>query len=282
MVAWPATFKCNQNCLSCILNTRITSTIPDPSLVQVKNIIDELDPKNEILEIGGGEPTLRRELFDVLRYVKETKPDLYVFLVSNGRMFFYEKYVKKLAEISLSRFRIGVAFYGHTPEIHDFITQTRGSFKETVRGVINLLKYNIPVELRFIISRLNYKYLPDFGEFSSKKFNNVERFVLINMKYTGNAFLHKNILFVKISDVVPYATETVDIFWSANRDVRLFHFPLCILPEGYRKIAEGITKEEEELVFAPQCSECKLKSRCPRIWKTYAVLAGFDEFKPFK
>ena len=43
-----------------------------------------------------------------------------------------------------------------------------------------------------------------------------------------------------------------------------------------------LTKEEEELVFAPQCEKCKLKSACPRIWKTYANLAGFDEFKPIE
>ena len=52
------------------------------------------------------------------------------------------------------------------------------------------------------------------------------------------------------------------------------------MPEKYREIAKGVTKEEEELTFAPQCGKCKLKDVCPRIWKTYAFLAGFDEFEP--
>ena len=84
MVAWPATFKCNQNCISCILDTPITFKIPDPPLEQVKKLIDDMDPKKDILEISGGEPTLRKELFEVFDYVRETKPELYTFMVTNG------------------------------------------------------------------------------------------------------------------------------------------------------------------------------------------------------
>lgn len=272
------TFRCNNNCVSCILNTGVTSRLPDPPMKQITRVIDGINPKNDYFGISGGEPTLRNELFDVLQYARKRHPDLYIFLVSNGRMFFYREYTKKLADLNLDNFKVGIPLYGHTPKLHDSITRVKGSFAQAVGGIKNLLESGINIEVRTIINKLNYKYLEDIAKFVGG-FQDFDRFVLINMKYTGNAFLHKNVLFVKLSDVVPYATKAVDILRDFDINVRLYHFPLCILPEKYRTIAEGITKEEKELTFAPQCKNCKVKNKCPRIWKTYFISAGNEEFK---
>ena len=280
MVAWPATFKCNQNCISCILNTSVTSKIPNPPLEQVIKIIDEVDPKRDVLEISGGEPTLRDELFQILDYVNETKPDLYTFIVTNGVRIGERKYAEALVKHLPENHMIGVSMYADYPELHDFITRLKNSFNLTVEGIKNLLELGANVEIRYIISRLNYKRLPKFAEFCTNEFRGVKRYVLLNIKYTGNAFIARKILFIRISKVVPFATKAVDIFWDHNENVRLYHFPLCVLPQKYREIAKGVTKEEIELTFAPQCEKCKLKNECPRIWKTYVNLAGVDEFKP--
>lgn len=279
MTDWPMTFRCNNNCVSCILNTSVTSSIPDPPMEQITRVIDGINPKNDYFGVSGGEPTLRNELLDILRYARERHPDLYIFLVSNGRMFFYREYTKKLADLNLNNFRVGIPLYGHTPKLHDSITRVKGSFIQAVGGIKNLLESGIKVEVRTIIGKLNYKHLEDTAKFVGG-FQDIDRFVFINMKYTGNAFLHKNILFVKLSDVVPYATKAVDILRDFDIYVRLYHFPLCILPEEYRTIAEGVTKEEKELTFAPQCKNCKLRNKCPRIWKTYFISADKKEFKP--
>lgn len=280
MVAWPATFKCNQNCISCILNMSVATKIPDPPLEQVFSIIDKLDPKKDVLEITGGEPTLRNELFEVFDYINKNNPELYTFIVTNGVRLADKNYAKRLLETLPKNYMIGIAMYADYPSLHDFITRMKGSFEYTVKGIKNMLELGLNIEIRYIISRLNYKRLPKFAEFCTKHFKDVKRYILINMKYTGNAYIARKILFVKISDVVPYAIKAVEIFWEKNENVRLYHFPLCILPEKYREIAMGVTKEEEELTFAPQCEKCKLKEKCPRIWKTYANLAGFNEFKP--
>lgn len=280
MVAWPATFKCNQNCISCILNTTIVSKIPDPPLEQVFSIVDRLNPKKDVLEITGGEPTLRKELFEVLDYVNEKNPELYTFIVTNGVRLSDKKYVEMLVKHLPKNHMIGIAMYADYPSLHDFITRLKGSFEHTVRGVKNITEMGVNVEIRYVISRLNYKRLPPFAKFCTKEFEGVERYVLLNMKYTGNAYIARKVLFVKLTEVVPYAVNAVEVFWKRGEYVRLYHFPLCILPKKYREIAEGVTKEEEELTFAPQCKKCKLRSRCPRIWKTYTNIAGFDEFKP--
>ena len=283
MTDWPITFRCNNNCISCILDTHFYSRLQsDIPLKQIIDVIGSMKEKNNYLGVSGGEPTLRKEFFDILSYARKKHPDLYIFIVTNGRMFSYKSFTKKLADLDLGNYMVGVALYGHNREIHEKITRARNSFKQTVKGIKNLLSFNIPTEVRIIISKLNYKILPKISEFIVNNFKGVDRVVFINMKYTGNAFLNRNKIFVRVRDVAPYAEQATDILLESGFNTRLYHFPLCIIKRKYWDLAKGVTKDKRELCFAPQCKECIKKQDCPMIWKTYFELAGAEEFKPIK
>lgn len=280
MTDWPLTFKCNDNCISCINNTAIVSKIPDPPLEQIIEVIDKINPENDYFGISGGEPTLRKEFFQILEYAREKHPDLYLFIVTNGRMFFYKKFAQKLAELNLGNFRVGVALYGHNKKIHEAITCSKGSFEQTVKGIKNLLSFRTPVEVRTIINRINYKYLENLAKFIAKEFPAVDRVVFINMKITGNAYKNREKVLVKISNVVPYVEKAVKILREGKFETKLYHFPLCIIPENLREMAKGVTKgERHELTFVNECENCKLKKECPKIWRSYVGVVGKEEFK---
>lgn len=253
----------------------------DPFLWQIKNVIDSV-PENDSLCLTGGEPTLRREIFDILRYAREKHPNLYIFLVTNGRLFAHQEFTKRLVDLNLKNFMVGIAFYGHTKKLHEEITQTPKSYEEFVIGTKNLLKYGINVELRIIVNKINYKYMPDIAEFICREFQRVKRIVFVNMKYTGNAFIHRKKIFIKISESNPYVEKAVDILLKKGFNVRLFHFPFCTIKEKYWKLAKGVTKQTVELMFVKVCDHCEMKEECPRIWKTYYTLAGDKEFNPIK
>lgn len=283
MTDYPFTFKCNNNCITCINNTKIFGNRHDPPIEEIKKVIDGIDPTRDYFGVGGGEPTLSKHFFDLLRYARKKHPDMYIFITTNGRMFYYKDFVRKLANLKLGNFMVAVALYGHNSRLHDSITRVAGSFEQTCQGIKNLLSYKVPVEIRVIINKFNYKHLPEIAKLVSKEFPDIERFVFVNMKYTGNAFLNRDKVFVRISDVVPYALKGVKILQGSRINTRMYHFPLCILPEEFRGIAKGVTKAEvEELTFVDACEECKLRDECPRIWKTYVALFGDKEFKPIR
>ena len=251
----------------------------DPFLWQIKQVIDNI-PSNDSLCLTGGEPTLRKEMFSILEYARKKHPDLYIFLVTNGRLFAQETFTRRLAELNLGNFMVGIAIYGHKPEIHERITRRTGSFDDVVKGIKNLLKYNINVELRIIVNKINYRSMARMAEFICKEFSGVKRVVFINMKYTGNAFIYRKQLFVKITQSNPHVERAVDILLKNGFEVRLFHFPLCTIKKRYWELAKGVTKQVNELMFVKACERCEKKEECPMIWKTYYVLAGDDEFKP--
>lgn len=282
MTDWPLTFRCNNNCISCIVDSEKLRRGLDPKLEEIKKTIKVIDPKNDYIGISGGEPTLRKEFFDTLKYIREQQPKLYIFIVTNGRMFSYRSFTKKLADLNLGNYMVGVALYGHNQETHEKITRAKNSFKQTVKGIKNLLSFNIPTEVRIIISKLNYKTLPKISKFIINNFSGVDRVVFINMKYTGNALLNKDKIFVRVSDVVPYAEKAADILLENGFEPKLYHFPLCTIKRKYWDLAKGVTKDKRELCFAPQCEDCIKKQDCPMIWKTYFKLAGPEEFNPIK
>jgi len=276
MVDWPLTFKCNNNCLSCIYNMEMVDklNVGESKEEVTKRVIDKVRPY-DTLGLTGGEPTIMSKFFRILKYAKEKDPKMNVFIVSNGRMFYYRKFAEKVASIGLKNLKIGIAIYGHDKSTHEAITRIPGSFHQTEKGIKNLLELMIPVELRIIISRLNYKKLEDIARYIARDFRGVNRVVFINMKYTGNAYIHRKAL-------APYAEKAADILMQNRIEVKLFHFPLCVIKREYWNLAKGVTKQESELMFVETCKKCTKKDECPRIWKSYWVLAGGGEFRSIK
>ena len=277
MVDWPITFECNNNCISCIYDMDKMS-FPTPNAEEIKKVIDSISPEG-ILCMTGGEPTIRKEFLSFLKYAKKRNPNMNIFVVTNGRMFYYKKFVEKTVSVGLRNLRIGIAIYGHNEKVHDSITRISGSFKQTVKGAENLISKGIPVELRVIVNRMNYKNLENISNYITEKLSGTSRVVFINMKYTGNAYKNRKLVFVNYKDLVPYAERAADSLMKKNIDVRFFHFPFCTIKKKYWKIAKGVTKQKRELMFVKTCKKCKVKEECPMIWKGYWALAGEDEFK---
>lgn len=280
MVDWPLTFRCNNNCISCICNLEMVGRFKpaDPTVKQIKKVIDSVEP-GDTLCLTGGEPTIRKEFFKFLEYAKKRDPDMGVFIASNGRMFYYREFVERMVNIGLKDLVIGIALYGHNKETHDAITRIPGSFEQSIRGVKNLIEFGVPVELRVIVSNLNYRHLVDIAKYVVRNLKDIYRVVFINMKYTGNAYINKKVLFVRYKDLVPYTERATDLLLNNKIQVKLFHFPLCTIKKKYQDLAKGITKQKRELMFVKACEKCKVREECPMIWKTYWALAGDGEFK---
>ena len=94
------TARCNMNCTFCFAEP---DGAQDPSLDTVKRWIDDLtDPGKTLLQLSGGEPTVRDDLPEIVAYAKQVGCK-YVQLNSNGlRLAEDEAFVKRLADAGLS------------------------------------------------------------------------------------------------------------------------------------------------------------------------------------
>ncbi len=275
---FPVTFQCNNDCISCIFDTRQMKLMQDPLPESLQEFIGE-QKDEECIAFTGGEPTLSKHLFKLLKYTRQKWPEKHIFLVSNGRKFSEKNYARELAELKLGNFKVGIPIFSHNPAIHDEITRAKGSFDETIKGIENLIKLGVEVELRIIVNKMNYQEMSKTAEFIAKNLKGILRVVFINMKYTGNAFINRKKLFVRYSKLAPFVEKAANALIEKGFEVKLFHFPLCIIQEKYWNLAAGITKQENELVYSKNCRGCTVKDICPRIWISYLPLAGEKEFK---
>lgn len=278
---FPITFQCNSNCISCIYDTRQIKYKKSSPIHQQKDLIKQYD-WDDIIGITGGEPTLNKDLFEIIDFARNEFPEKEIFLVTNGRAFVSQDFVKRMAYLKLKRFKLGIPIYSHDPKIHDKITRVKGSWNETVKGIENLLENDFLVEIRVIVEKMNYRDLKKTAEFITEHFKGVGRVVFINIKYTGNAFLHRDKVFVRYTEAVPFVQKAADVLVKKGIETRLFHFPLCTIDRKYWHMATGITKSKRELTYLKQCLYCDVQEECPMIWKTYVVLAGTREFKPVR
>ena len=156
------TLECNIRCLHCYNFDRDTEgprcdpalPAPDPgfSLGEVLALLAELrDAGCLFVSLTGGEILSYPHLFEVLDRAREL--NLAVQLFSNGTL------LRPGVALRLGGYRnllgVSISVYGATPEVHDCITQVRGSWRRTMDGAERLRAQGVAVRLKLIGMRPN-------------------------------------------------------------------------------------------------------------------------------
>jgi len=110
------------------------------------------------VQLSGGEPLLRPDLEDIIRAVKEPSGLPYTILVSNGRLFTEEKYLK-LRALGVNQFSFSLDF---PDERHDTFRRSRGLYEHLSHLVPTLAAHGFDdVALNTAITRDNLGSLVD-------------------------------------------------------------------------------------------------------------------------
>jgi len=164
------TDRCNLNCLSCWrrgwseeqLKKRFEQEMSDERLLKLVDEAVELGAK-EIAFVGGGEPLMRSVTLELFKKMK--KYGLIGDLVTNGTLFTKES-IELLVKIGWDRIKFSID--GPDPEIHDYLRQTKGAFKTTIKNIKLFSKMKKKYKsdkpiliIQSVLSVENYKKLPE-------------------------------------------------------------------------------------------------------------------------
>jgi len=142
--------QCNLKCIHCF---NITDRRRKPlGTAEMKHVIDELFAIGTVLLIfTGGEVFLRKDLRELIEYAD--KKDFLIRILTNGTLIGDNeiKILKKFRVISVQ-----VSIFSHIPEIHDFITNEKGSFAKSIKAIKKLIKNNINVEIATPLMKVNF------------------------------------------------------------------------------------------------------------------------------
>jgi radical SAM protein with 4Fe4S-binding SPASM domain len=144
------TFRCQNDCIHCYAGG--PHETPELSTEQWQQVIDKLsDTGVFIITFTGGEPTLREDLPQLLLYAQNK--GIVTGLITNGRKLKDTVYVKVLEDSGLDF--VQITLESDKAEIHDAMTNSAGSWAETVEGIKNAAKSKIYVSTNTTLSKRN-------------------------------------------------------------------------------------------------------------------------------
>ncbi len=231
-----ATNSCNSNCIMCPqppskedISSRIKELLDILSLIKVPPIS---------LGITGGEPLLLGDgLIEILAVLKEKFPDTAVHILTNGRLLAYRDLAKKIGGIGHQNLVMGIPLFSDNPEEHDYIVQAKGSFDQTLQGILNSARFNIPIEIRTVLHKQTITRLMSLCSYIYKNLPFVVHVALMGMEHMG--YVKKNFQQLWI-DPIDYKNELENAvkFLNYRRiNVSIYNLQLCVIPKSIWSMA---------------------------------------------
>lgn len=135
------TKKCNYKCKGCssaspvyTRNFKINNE-KEMTLDEIKSIIDQVAWFKPFIYLNGGEPTLRQDLLEIIKYIKEKK--LVCALTTNASLLNLE-FVRELVNNNLDFLSVSI---DGTEKFHDQVRGVNGAYKKAVSGINDLIKF---------------------------------------------------------------------------------------------------------------------------------------------
>jgi mycofactocin biosynthetic radical S-adenosylmethionine protein MftC len=152
-VTWEMTMRCNLSCIHCLSGAGEAS-VNEMDYGECIRLIDQLSAMKVFqVNIGGGEPFMRDDFIDLLRYAHAKG---IVTCVSTNGMLIDERLARKLSALKMLYLQISMD--GATPEVNDSI-RGKGTYTKILKSMDMLSHQDVPFSINLVLTRLNYPQL---------------------------------------------------------------------------------------------------------------------------
>lgn len=256
---------CNSRCIMCP-QTQLDNI--NHYYQQSKYILDLVKDTPKYLCITGGEPTiLKKEYLDLLSRIKKKFPNIGLQVLTNGKNFADFDFAKNSVINSPIDTLYAIPLYSANPELHDTIVRSRGSFNETVYGILNLYRLRQNIEIRIVITKKNFKELYNIAHFIYWNIPFVFRIAFMGMETHGAASDNFKEIWIEPIEYIEYLQEAVNFLNDRMMNVSIYNLPYCLLSDELRRFAQdSISKWKKS--FLTECGNCSKVDVCSGIFST--------------
>ena len=198
-------WNCNQKCMHCYANTQENAIVEELSTQQWKIIIDKLkDACIPQITFTGGEPTLRDDLVELVKY-----SEYFVTRLNTNGVELSLKLAKDLYDASLDS--VQITLYSSKKDIHNLLVGSN-RFDDTVNGIKNAIEAKLNVSINTPLCQINKDYLETI---KFAKSLGVRHFTCSGIIMTGaaskessmNTYLSKAEILQILKDAATYCKE---------------------------------------------------------------------------
>lgn len=134
------TGRCNLHCSHCYIDPKKggNNSSLDLSTEKIKQVLDQASEIGcNALQLTGGEPTLHKDLKELIKYANDLGFFIEVFtnstMLSGSLLNFFQR----------QHVRVATSFYSYKKEVHDSITGVAGSYERSLRAIKSLVEKGI-------------------------------------------------------------------------------------------------------------------------------------------
>ncbi len=260
------TARCNSNCIMCS-QPPITDG-RDEGIAEHVRAIELIEDPPQWLGITGGEPTLLgSRLIDLIEIVRLRLPRTKLQLLTNGRLLADGIYTARLAEALPEGSIVAVPLYADDAATHDYVVQARGAFNETIRGIYNLARFGVAVEIRVVLHKATIPRLLPTSAFLYRNMPFVSHVALMGLENMGYVKRNWNAVWIDPVDYVSQLEQAVRFLHLRRMRVSLFNLPLCILPRTIWGFARKSISDHKN-VYLDACERCIERDRCGGLFQS--------------
>lgn len=165
-IAWEVTRACAYACLHCRADAKPKRDPNELTTAEGIALIDDLGRfgTNPILVLTGGDPLMRRDLFDLAAYANAT--GLRVSLTPTATALTTVGRMRRARAAGVRR----VAFSLDAPsaDVHDRFRGFSGSFERTMEGIANATSAGLPIQINTTVTGINAHTLEPMVELLEK------------------------------------------------------------------------------------------------------------------
>lgn len=285
--------KCNLKCKFCYSSPKMRHLDTSQAKAEIKKY---LNSGYDWISFTGGEPTIRNDLPELIKFAKMSGA-IAIKVQTNGLLTSNINYLKQLKTSGLTYMYVSIQ--SHAPQRHDFLTNRQGSFSRAIQTIKNCIELKLPLELGFVVTKVNYKDMFDFLKFIHANFSEVEKIQFLFECPSYGALDNLKII-PKLSEIELCLYKALDYAKKKGLTVFTRGIPLCYLV-GYKHVSveyltlsskqkimvESLTENikpkhsfEDTNVRPSICGKCKVKDICGGVWRAYVDLYGFTELFP--
>jgi len=241
IASWNLTKRCNLSCPHCYIDSTADSA-DELTPQEAMFVVDELTYLNRklMLVLSGGEPLLRDDLLDIVRYA--TEAGFIVVMGSNGTLLGEESLLAlKMAGLK----GLGVSVDSLQPRGHDAFRGTRGAWQASVEALQKARQMGIQTQMDVTLRDENWQDVEGFVELGVKL--GVKAVNFFFLVCTGRAMgsqisvSHYERAIHRIADLILRERRTMVRARCAPHIYRVLHKKGYTLPAGTRGCLAGIS-----------------------------------------
>jgi len=178
VVVWNCTRRCNLNCIHCYASAYNSKSADEMDTKAGEAFIRDLaDFGAPVILFSGGEPLMRKDLFQMVQLAREY--GIITGLSTNGTLI-TDKIAWDLNRLGFGE--VGISLDG-IGEHNDHFRGKKGAFDAALAGIRRCIALGIRVSLRLTITRHNYRDIPAI--FNLVEDEGIERVCLYHLAYAG-------------------------------------------------------------------------------------------------